>query len=117
MQKIIIGVAILCVVLVGGFVFLASPKPADPKIKVLAQCLKDKGTTMYGAAWCPHCQRQKALFGEAFSLIPYVECPNEAKLCLDKGVTGYPTWITASGKHLEGEQDFKTLAKESGCTF
>ncbi|MFA6227228.1 MAG: hypothetical protein WC631_02010 [Candidatus Paceibacterota bacterium] len=58
-----------------------------------AKCLTDKGFTMYGAVWCSHCTAQKALFGDSFKYIKYVECPDNINICLDKGVQGYPTWI------------------------
>jgi len=58
-----------------------------------AKCLTEKGWAMYGAAWCSHCQAQKALFGTSFQYIKYVECPDNVQLCTDKGVNGYPTWI------------------------
>lgn len=58
-----------------------------------AKCLTDKGFAMYGAVWCSHCTAQKALFGDSFKYIKYVECPDNINLCLDKGVQGYPTWI------------------------
>ena len=58
-----------------------------------AKCLTDKGWTMYGAVWCPHCQDQKKAFGDSFKYIKYVECPDNIQLCTDKGVNGYPTWI------------------------
>jgi hypothetical protein len=57
-----------------------------------AKCLTEKGWTMYGAEWCGHCKDQKALFGDSFQYIKYVECPNNTQLCLDKGINGYPTW-------------------------
>jgi hypothetical protein len=58
-----------------------------------AKCLTAKGLTMYGAVWCPHCQDQKALFGDSFKYIKYVECPDNTQLCIDKNIQGYPTWI------------------------
>ncbi|MEI6296996.1 MAG: hypothetical protein WCO84_05110 [bacterium] len=57
-----------------------------------AGCLASKNVVMYGAVWCSHCQNQKKLFGDSFRLVKYVECPDNIKLCTDKGVTGYPTW-------------------------
>lgn len=91
---------------------------AAPRVTALAQCLADKKVTMYGAYWCEHCQKQKALFGDAFKLIPYVECTENEKLCTEKGVQGFPTWIvpgTGGEKKLEGEQSFEQLAAASGC--
>lgn len=67
------------------------PLTADKN--AFAQCLTDKGFVMYGAAWCSHCQAQKALFGDSFKNIKYVECPDNINFCLDKGIKGYPTWI------------------------
>ena len=83
----------------------------------LAQCLKDKNVVMYGAAWCGHCQNQKKLFGESFSLVPYVECPDNIQQCLDLRIDGYPTWIWPDGTRLEGEQSLETLAEKSGCSY
>ena len=80
-----------------------------------AQCLASKGLTMYGAEWCPHCKREKALFGAAWKYVPYVECPENEKLCLAKGVNGYPTWIAKDGTKYEGEQGLEGLSRISSC--
>lgn len=85
-----------------------------------AQCLADKGVTMYGAWWCPHCKDQKALFGSAFKKVNYVECsPNQTKgmsqECTDAGIKGYPTWVLADKTQLSGVQTFEKLAEKSGC--
>jgi glutaredoxin len=80
-----------------------------------AQCLAEKKITMYGAAWCTHCKKEKAAFGSSFSYVPYVECPDNIKLCLDKGITSYPTWITEQGIAYEGEQGLETLSGITGC--
>lgn len=93
-----------------------APSPATG----LAQCLTQKGVKMYGAWWCPHCTKQKTLFGNAFGEIDYVECsPGGTKTmsqqCKDDGVEGYPTWTFPDGSKLSGEQDFATLAEKSGC--
>ncbi len=80
-----------------------------------AICLAEKGLTMYGADWCSHCQAEKTAFGNSFQYVPYVECPDNVPLCLEKKITGYPTWIFADGRRLEGERGLADLAKESGC--
>ena len=80
-----------------------------------AKCTASKGLTMYGAAWCSHCQAQKKLFDGSFQYASYVECPDNIKLCTDKGVNGYPTWIDVAGNKYEGEQSLENLAKISGC--
>ncbi len=99
---------------VGFFVLYGFPVP-DGTYDAFAQCLKEKGITMYGAAWCPHCQREKRLFGSSFQYVPYVECPDNPQLCTEKGVTGYPTWIFPDGRRFAGEQGLQKLSAESGC--
>ncbi|MEI8337531.1 MAG: protein disulfide isomerase family protein [bacterium] len=120
-SKNIIGWVILSLVVVAVlysfYLAIASRTQATPGVTAFAQCLASKNITMYGAVWCPHCQKQKALFGAAFHYVPYVECPDNTKLCEDKGVTGYPTWITASGTKLEGEQSLEKLAEVTQCAL
>lgn len=63
-----------------------------------AQCLTEAGMTFYGAYWCPHCQDQKAMFGESLQYVNYVECDAggenaQPEACVAAGVEYYPTWI------------------------
>lgn len=72
---------------------------------------------MYGAYWCPHCTRQKELFGSAVQTINYVECdprgPNpQPNLCREAGIKGYPTW-EINGKFFVGVQSLEELAEAS----
>jgi hypothetical protein len=80
-----------------------------------AKCLTSKGAIMYGAVWCENCKIQKDLFGSSFQYIKYVECPENAKLCLDKGIEGYPTWIFTNGREIKGRDTLEDIAKVSGC--
>ncbi|MDB5266931.1 MAG: hypothetical protein JWN89_746 [Parcubacteria group bacterium] len=90
------------------------------KYDSFATCLKDKGVTFYGAFWCPHCQAQKALFGSAQKLLPYVECSNpdgnsQNETCNAAKIASYPTWVFPNGDRLTGEQTFETLSSKSSC--
>lgn len=115
---VVIGIAVVVVVF-GAFWLLSSTgvSKASPAVVALAQCLAEKKVTMYGAEWCPHCQREKARFGDAFTYVPYVECPENPNECVAKGINGYPTWVLPSGEKLEGEQGLEKLARESGCPY
>jgi glutaredoxin len=116
-KKIIIIISLITILLIGGGIFLIS-KTQAPKITGLddfAKCLTGKNVTMYGAAWCSHCQNTKRTFGSSFQYINYVECPQNAQLCLDKGVNGYPTWILGDGTKLEGEQSLTDLSEKTSC--
>ncbi|MEI6774232.1 MAG: hypothetical protein WCL18_05590 [bacterium] len=50
-------------------------------LDTFAQCLTDQGAIMYGSQTCPHCQSQKAMFGESFAKVTYVECTKEFDRC------------------------------------
>lgn len=113
--KVILIGLIVTGAIVAGFIYAAQSKQPARDLTLLAQCLAEKNITMYGAYWCPHCQREKAAFGDAWKLVPYVECTQETQKCLDANVKGYPTWIFPNGKRLEGEQGPDKLAQESGC--
>jgi glutaredoxin len=73
---------------------------------------------MYGAFWCPHCQDQKAMFGDAAKLLPYVECDprgehSQTKLCKEKQIKGFPTW-EIDGEFYASVQSLNNLADLSG---
>lgn len=127
-QKIIIGiVGVLIVGAVGIFMFAPPPTPTTSNVPAgtytaLAQCIKDSGTTFFGAFWCPHCQAQKKLFGDAEKLLPYVECStpdskSQLPVCKDAGVSTYPTWEFKDKSRLSGEIPLATLAEKTGCTL
>jgi hypothetical protein len=112
---VIISIAILILAVINNGNKVTIPGQYDN----FAQCLAEKGATMYGAEWCPHCKDQKAAFGDSFKYIKYVECPDNIKLCIDKGVQGYPTWLftgtTTQVEGFEGNKTMQELAKVTGC--
>ena len=84
----------------------------------LAEYLSNIGAKMYGAYWCPHCARQKQLFGGAADLLPYVECDArgvnpQVDLCNAVGIRAYPTW-QIDGEFYLGAQPIWRLAVASG---
>lgn len=113
---LIFGVTV--VIIVAAMVALSnmSTPPSNSKIDIFAQCLTQKGVTMYGAYWCPHCQAQKKLFGESFKYVKYVECTQNVKLCQEKKIDGYPAWTFKDGSRLSGELSFEKLAEKTSCS-
>lgn len=92
------------------------------KYDAFATCLKDKGAIFYGAFWCPHCQKQKAMFGSAQKLLPYVECSNpdgqsQNETCNAVKIESYPTWVFPSGERVSGEQSLEYLASTTACVL
>jgi thiol-disulfide isomerase/thioredoxin len=86
----------------------------------LAAKLTAAGVTMYGAFWCPHCSRQKEMFGQkAWGMVQYVECAPQGyngspAVCAAANVDGYPTWVFADGTQVSGERTLEQLAKQVG---
>lgn len=122
--KIFILVIVVLVLGVGATVLLrldGGMGEVEPgKYDTFATCLKDKGAVFYGAFWCPHCQKQKKLFGSSQKLLPYVECSTadargQTQACIDKGVSSYPTWEFADGSRLNGEISLEQLAEKTSC--
>lgn len=115
--------SVLGVLFLAGIIWLVFIQPNQPgKYDGFASCLKDKGAVFYGAFWCPHCQNQKAEFGNSARLLPYVECSNpdgqsQTQVCIDKGIKSYPTWVFADGSTEYGEVPLDTLAKKTGCVL
>lgn len=121
---IILGVVMVLVIGASVFAFQKMQGPGVPAgmYDTFAQCIRDSGAKFYGAFWCPHCQRQKGLFGTSVQYLPYIECSapdgnNQLQVCKDANVTSYPTWEFAGGKRATGEQSFETLAQETGCAL
>lgn len=93
-------------------------KSTDQAIE-LAQMLRDRGMVFYGAFWCPHCSRQKEIFGaEAFNALTYRECSPKGfgfkGAC--KGVDGYPTFRSKGRDKLDfsGERPLSYFAEQVG---
>ena len=70
---------------------------------------------MYGTATCSHCIKQKALFGESFKYINYVDCVVAPTMC--SSIAGTPTRHFADGSTLLGEQTLQALAAKTNCVL
>jgi len=118
-----------------SFVFASCDKASNPEIDNFATCLTEKGATMYGVFWCPHCAKQKKMFDSSFKLVDYVECDPKCikdennrlptycngnvgnpELCRQKNVKLYPHWEFADRTNVEGVQIFEDLAAKTGCS-
>lgn len=113
---------IILAVVVAGVGVSISGSVGPGKYDAFAQCLADKGVKMYGAFWCPHCQRTKALFGKSAHLLPYIECSTpdgkaQTQVCIDNKVVQYPTWVFPNGVRFSGEHALQEIATNSGCVL
>jgi glutaredoxin len=114
MNKNIISILIITTFLV---VIGCSNGPSGPEeLDSFAQCLTEKDVKMFGTEWCSHCKSQKALFGNSFQEVDYIDCDKNQQACANAGVTGYPTW-QIEGQNYPGVQGLQKLASLSGCSL
>ena len=98
------------------FIFIQAGKLLAFDTKTLAQCLSFNQFIMYGTQVCSACSAQKDLFGEDFTYISYIDCNQNQKLCIDKKITGFPTWIDREGNKYSGVIPLEILTELSHCT-
>lgn len=112
--------AIFIVLMITFPIVLTGCSKDSGKYDAFAHCLSEKGTKMYGAYWCSHCQEQKKMFGGSWDKVDYIECslPNragETAICNQAGITSYPTWQFADGTRKSGTLSLEDLGFFSGC--
>jgi len=109
----------LIILAITVFVTLSGCKN-NPSLDEFAECITEKGATLYGTYWCGNCKKQKELFGDSLSKINYVECDPRgenanAALCTVKNVERVPMWEFADGTTTIGVSELETLADKTGC--
>lgn len=90
-------------------------KQPTQNLDTFAQCLTTQWATMYGSVTCSHCQAQKAMFGNSFQYITYVECTQEFERC--SALKWVPTREFKDGSQLLGQQELAVLASKTTCTL
>lgn len=111
---------VVLALIVAGIGLSVFVKAGPDNLGPFAKCLEERGAVFYGAFWCPHCARTKAMFGTAVDQLPYVECSTpdgqeQLPVCAEKEITSYPTWIFADGTRLTGERTLLELSEKTGC--
>ena len=126
-HKTLLTIILPTILVIGGLIALSktsgSSSGSDGKdYTAFAQCLTEKGATLYATYWCPHCLDQKKLFGSAISEVNAVECAlpggssaGQTQICKDKDIQSYPTWEFADGSRESGVQTLEALAEKTGC--
>lgn len=113
----IIGVvgAVVVIAFIAWIVVSANTQQID--YDSLADCLAEKGVIMAGTDTCPACKNQKALFGESFEKISYVNCNLNAAWCTSSNVQYFPTWFFPDGTNTYGVKDAAFLTEAAGCNL
>ncbi len=90
---------------------------SSEKVNELAQCLNEKGATVYGASGCGYCSNLKEDLGESVSLIKYVDCGAEPAKCAEEKIESLPTLILSDGTRITGYRSLERLAEKTGCEW
>lgn len=85
----------------------------NANLDAFAKCVTDAWVKMYGTETCSHCQNQKAIFGDSFQYINYVDCIKTPNSC--QGIDRVPTWEFSDGTKEVGEKTFAELWAKSKC--
>ncbi len=117
-KKKVLTYAVAILLLIGAF--MAGRYRRNHKYDSFAECLAGHQAKMYGLYWCPHCADQKAMFGDAFRNVPYVECAIKgskelAPECQAAGVKLFPSWQFGSNPPKEGVLSLQELGEKTGC--
>jgi LPXTG-motif cell wall-anchored protein len=116
------------ILIYGGIVVLlaaayyAGWRHKNHKYDAFAQCLATKQVKMYGLYWCPHCLEQKAMFGQSFHYVRYVECAIKgsselAPECKVAGAKLFPSWQFGVDPPKEGILSMEALSDRTGCSL
>lgn len=99
---------------------VATVQIVNPDVAAFAQALAAADADFFGAGWCENCTRQKELFGDGQSFLPFTEVTDGDRTPLataPSDVTAYPTWVFANGNRLEGYQTLAALSAASGVAI
>ncbi len=101
---------------------LTAEGEAANDLVAFAKALSDAGVQFFGAAWCPFCNEQKALFEDGAKYLPFIEVTNPNRtpnqIATDEGITQYPTWKFNDGSQpLVGVASLATLSARSGIAI
>lgn len=114
MQVFVIGIGALLAFFLMGSELESSLYSGPTATQEFAACIAESGAVFYWSTGCPHCQSQKAMFGESFDKLNSLNCGEDREACRLAGITAYPTWIIGDTKYL-GTRSLETLGVLTGC--
>ncbi len=94
---------------------------AAPDLVAFAKNLTQAGVKYFGAAWCLHCNQQKALFEDGADYVPFIEVTNPDRTLnavgIANNITSFPTWEFPDQTRLTGTQTLETISQRSGVAI
>lgn len=110
MKKIIIATLAISAIILTG----CTQKTPEVDLDTFAQCLTEKGATIYTTQTCGYCQKQKAMFGDSRQYINNVDCNAQPIICSQEGIQWVPN-RKINWEDLMWLQSLETLAEKTGC--
>lgn len=111
----------IIVALAASSLFLSGCNKTTPvvnsNVDEFAKCLTTAGVKMYGTDTCPHCQKQKELFGNSFQYINFTDCNANPTACSNAWIDKIPTWEFKDGTKEVWEKTFADLSLKSNCAL
>jgi len=113
MKKDIITYLVLGIIVISIILIILSLKGNGNPDEELAKCIGEN-SKLYAQLGCGACEAQEELFGENYQYLNTIDCAYERQECLEKEITGTPTWIINNEKH-KGVQTINELKELTGC--
>ena len=92
-----------------------------PDLVAFAKALTQAGTKYFTAAWCPHCNAQKAMFDDGANYLNAIEVTNPDRTLNEVGtannITSFPTWEFPDGTRISGLQTLQTISERAGVAI
>lgn len=105
--------AVLVVVIIASiYVIIYFKNKINPE-EQLMKCIAEK-SHLYISKTCSFCAQQKIILGDFMGLFNMTDCLNETKLCVVKGIKGWPTWEIGNQSYI-GLKSIKELKDLTNC--
>lgn len=119
--RLIFSILIATVLVGGAFLFTLWQEYRErERFRPLAECLTEKGVTLYGLFWNEQTIRQREFFGSGAELIPYTECSSDdgqriLDECRAAHISVFPLWKFRAGDEQTGPLSIEAIADKTGC--
>lgn len=110
--KIYISLALIVILIISG-IYYWKGIPKELPAEITMKCIASQ-SVLYSSPTCSHCQKQKEILGEYFSLFKTINCFSEPEKCNEAGIQVYPTWVI-NEKQYAGVKSVKELAELTNC--
>jgi hypothetical protein len=112
-NKIITVAFVLGVLLLAGGILILKNNPTSTDVSEKVARWIGEHSVVYVQAGCIHCKEQEDLFGDNVKYLTMVDCIPDRAICIEKGISGTPTWIINNVKY-PGVQSVEKLKELTG---